>query len=72
MLGRLGFDGPMMEAMGNMAPLENFLLLVGKVCSETGTAQALNCRQFLLQCIQCPRVPTFRPAAARCPRAAAR
>ena len=31
MLGRLKFDGPMMEAMGNMGPFENFLLLVGKV-----------------------------------------
>ena len=35
MLGRLGFDGPMMEAMGNMAPFEHFLLLVGKVPSDT-------------------------------------
>lgn len=25
------FDGPMFEAMGNMGPFENFLLLVGKV-----------------------------------------
>jgi len=33
MLGRLGFDGPKMEAMGNMGPFENFLLLVGKVPS---------------------------------------
>lgn len=31
MLGRLRFDGPMMEAMGNMGPFESFLLLVGKV-----------------------------------------
>jgi putative sterol carrier protein len=31
MFGRLNFDGPRMEAMGNMAPFESFLLLVGKV-----------------------------------------
>jgi putative sterol carrier protein len=31
---RLGFDGPMMEAMGNMGPFANFLLLVGKVPSD--------------------------------------
>ncbi len=30
-LGRLQFSGPMLEAMGNMGPFENFLLLVGKV-----------------------------------------
>ena len=40
MFGRLGFDGPMMEAMGNMGPFENFLLLVGKVPSETGSCPA--------------------------------
>jgi putative sterol carrier protein len=34
MMGRLGFSGPMVEAMGNMAPFENFLLLVGKVPAE--------------------------------------
>jgi putative sterol carrier protein len=34
---RLGFDGPKLEAMGNMGPFENFLLLVGKVASETKT-----------------------------------
>ena len=34
MMGRLGFSGPMVEAMGNMAPFENFLLLVGKVPSD--------------------------------------
>lgn len=28
---RLKFEGPMGEAMGNMGPFENFLLLVGKV-----------------------------------------
>ena len=37
MFGRLGFDGPMMEAMGNMGPFENFLLLVGKVPGEVGS-----------------------------------
>jgi putative sterol carrier protein len=31
MLGRLNFEGPKMEAMGNMGPFGNFLLLVGKV-----------------------------------------
>jgi putative sterol carrier protein len=36
-LGRLGFDGPMMEAMGNMGPFENFLLLVGKVPGDVGS-----------------------------------
>lgn len=30
-LQRLGFNGPMFEAMGNMGPFESFLLLVGKV-----------------------------------------
>lgn len=40
MLGRLGFDGPMMEAMGNMGPFENFLLLVGKVPGETASCPA--------------------------------
>ncbi|HEC12213.1 MAG TPA: sterol-binding protein [Acidiferrobacteraceae bacterium] len=35
MFGRLGFEGPMWEAMKNMGPFENFLLLVGKVPSET-------------------------------------
>jgi putative sterol carrier protein len=34
MFGRLGFEGPKMEAMGNMGPFENFLLLVGKVPSD--------------------------------------
>lgn len=37
MLGRLGFDGPKMEAMGNMGPFENFLLLVGKVSGDVGS-----------------------------------
>jgi putative sterol carrier protein len=31
MLGRLNFQGPKLEAMGNMGPFESFLLLVGKV-----------------------------------------
>lgn len=31
MFGRLNFDGPMWEAMKNMGPFEQFLLLVGKV-----------------------------------------
>lgn len=31
MLGRLNFEGPKLEAMGNMGPFGNFLLLVGKV-----------------------------------------
>ena len=34
MFGRLSFDGPMGEAMGNMGPFSSFLLLVGKVPSE--------------------------------------
>lgn len=34
MLGRLNFEGPKMEAMGNMGPFESFLLLVGKVASD--------------------------------------
>ena len=35
MFGRLSFEGPMGEAMGNMGPFEAFLLLVGKVPGET-------------------------------------
>lgn len=31
MLGRLNFEGPKMEAMGNMGPFASFLLLVGRV-----------------------------------------
>lgn len=31
MFGRLNFEGPMLEAMGNMGPFEGFLRLVGKV-----------------------------------------
>ena len=40
MLGRLGFSGPMVEAMGNMAPFENFLLLVGKVPADATACPA--------------------------------
>jgi putative sterol carrier protein len=40
MFGRLGFDGPMLEAMGNMGPFENFLLLVGKVPAEAAACPA--------------------------------
>lgn len=36
MLGRLNFEGPKLEAMGNMGPFENFLLLVGKVPGDWG------------------------------------
>jgi len=35
--GRLGFKGPKMEAMGNMGPFGNFLLLVGKVPADSKT-----------------------------------
>jgi putative sterol carrier protein len=38
LFGRLSFDGPMGEAMGNMGPFESFLLLVGKVPGD-----AANC-----------------------------
>jgi putative sterol carrier protein len=31
MLGRLSFSGPYGEAMGNMGPFGNFLLLAGRV-----------------------------------------
>lgn len=34
---RLRFDGPMGEAMGNMGPFENFLLLVGKVPGDVSS-----------------------------------
>ncbi|HET9580145.1 MAG TPA: SCP2 sterol-binding domain-containing protein [Usitatibacter sp.] len=37
MFGRLKFDGPMTEAMGNMGPFESFLLLVGKVPGDPGS-----------------------------------
>ncbi|TXH03082.1 MAG: sterol-binding protein [Nevskiaceae bacterium] len=39
-LGRLQFSGPMWEAMNNMAPFENFLLLVGKVPADTSACPA--------------------------------
>ena len=35
MLGRRSFSGPYGEATGNMGPFTNFLLLVGKVPSDT-------------------------------------
>jgi putative sterol carrier protein len=37
LFGRLSFDGPMSEAMGNMGPFESFLLLVGKVPADSGS-----------------------------------
>ena len=37
LFGRLSFDGPMGEAMGNMGPFESFLLLVGKVPGDAGS-----------------------------------
>jgi len=37
LFGRLSFDGPMGEAMGNMGPFESFLLLVGKVPSDSSS-----------------------------------
>jgi len=37
MFGRLNFDGPKGEAMGNMGPFESFLLLVGKVPGDTAS-----------------------------------
>ena len=40
MFGRLQFDGPTFEAMGNMGPFESFLLLVGKVKSSTASCPA--------------------------------
>jgi hypothetical protein len=36
-IGRLSFGGPYTEAMGNMGPFTNFLLLVGKVPADTTT-----------------------------------
>ncbi|HET9821077.1 MAG TPA: SCP2 sterol-binding domain-containing protein [Burkholderiaceae bacterium] len=36
MFGRLNFEGPKMEAMGNMGPFGSFLLLVGKVPGDWG------------------------------------
>ncbi|MBS0326393.1 MAG: SCP2 sterol-binding domain-containing protein [Proteobacteria bacterium] len=40
MLRRLGFDGPRLEAMGNMGPFASFLRLVGKVPGETSACPA--------------------------------
>jgi putative sterol carrier protein len=40
MFGNLGFDGPMLEAMGNMGPFQSFLLLVGKVPADTAACPA--------------------------------
>ena len=40
MFGLLEFGGPKREAMGNMGPFENFLLLVGKVESDTAACPA--------------------------------
>ena len=37
MFGRLEFEGPKLEAMGNMGPFENFLLLVGRVQADYGS-----------------------------------
>jgi len=37
MFGRLKFSGPKMEAMGNMGPFGNFLMLVGKVESDASS-----------------------------------
>jgi len=39
-LQRLGFNGPMFEAMGNMGPFESFLLLVGKVPGDVAGCPA--------------------------------
>ena len=36
MFGRLQFDGPKLEAMGNMGPFEGFLRLVGQVPGDWG------------------------------------
>jgi len=37
MFGRLEFEGPKLEAMGNMGPFESFLLLVGRVLADFET-----------------------------------
>ncbi|MEO5694758.1 MAG: SCP2 sterol-binding domain-containing protein [Usitatibacter sp.] len=37
MFGKLSFEGPMIEAMGNMGPFEGFLRLVGKVPGDTAS-----------------------------------
>lgn len=40
MFGRLNFKGPQLEAMGNMGPFANFLLLVGKVPGDWSACPA--------------------------------
>ncbi len=40
MFRRLRFQGPKMEAMGNMAPFKNFLLLTGEIPSDMSTCPA--------------------------------
>ena len=40
MFNRLSFDGPMLEAMGNMGPFRSFLLLVGKVPGDVTACPA--------------------------------
>ncbi len=40
LFARLQFEGPMGEAMGNMGPFENFLLLTGKVPGDTAQCPA--------------------------------
>ena len=37
MTGRLEFDGPKLEAMGNMGPFAQFLLLPGKIAADMKT-----------------------------------
>jgi putative sterol carrier protein len=37
MFGTLKFDGPMFEAMGNMGPFKQFLLLPGKIAADSST-----------------------------------
>ncbi|WP_333839201.1 SCP2 sterol-binding domain-containing protein [Pelomicrobium sp.] len=40
LFGRLHFQGPMGEAMGNMGPFASFLLLVGKVSGDASSCPA--------------------------------
>jgi putative sterol carrier protein len=40
MFGHLNFEGPKMEAMGNMGPFSSFLLLVGKVPGDWASCPA--------------------------------
>lgn len=42
MFGRLKFEGPMWEAMGNMGPFEQFLLLIGQVAADSGRCPEIN------------------------------